>query len=122
MLFSYAETTEMATAEATRALEASGADPTDFVDAIDRFARACADAALIRHRWDRKGRPVIGTGSTGQKVEHALFKALREAEEVAAKMGERLMLTPATRAGRRLGGRPQGMSPAADRPTIRRAA
>jgi len=122
MTFCYTDASERATADATRTLEANGQDPTEYVDAIDRYARACADAALLRYRWDRKGRPMIGTGSTGQRVEHAMFRALRDAEEVAAKMGERLLLTPASRAGRRLGGRPQGFSPAADRPNIRRAA
>jgi hypothetical protein len=121
--FSYSDTMERATADAVKALEAMGEDPTLNLGALERYARACADAALLRHRWDRKGRPMIGTGSTGQRVEHAMYKALREADDFAAKMGERLMLSPGARAGRRTGSKPMGIAQAADRrPQIRRAA
>lgn len=115
MSFSTDEIARAALADAVASLESAGHDPTDFVGALERYAHAVSDAALLRDRWTRRGRPMLGTGSAAQLVEHAMFRAMRDAEIHAAKMGDALMLTPASRAGKRVGGHPAGVGQAADR-------
>jgi hypothetical protein len=112
--------------DASRTLESIGEDPTLSTAAIERYARACADAALLRARWRRRGSPTLSTGSSQQVVVHPTVEGIRKAEREANDLGERLGLTPAARRamGRRVtGGHPTGASQAPDRTApIRRIA
>ena len=113
---------ETALADATRTLEAIGEDPGTSVAALERYARAAADAALLRRRWESRGSPTTTTGSAKQLVVHPMVEAVRKAEREAADLGERLGLTPAARRamGRRVtGGYPAGQGRAPDRATVR---
>ena len=121
----HAEAFRAALADATRTLEVIGEDPATSVAALERYSRASADAALLRHRWEAKRMPTSSTGSTGQLIVHPMVEAVRKAEREAADLGERLGLTPAARRlmGRSvMGGHPVGARQAPDRTTIRRVA
>jgi hypothetical protein len=114
-----------ALADATRTLEAIGEDPTTSTAAMERYARACADAALMRRRWVSMGSPTKTSGSTGQLVVHPMVEGVRKAEREAADLGDRLGMTPASRRAmsrRVTGGRPLGATSAPDRSSIRRVA
>lgn len=115
---------QLALADATRTLEQIGEDPTLSAAALERYARACGDAALLRHRWRKRGSPAMTEGSTGQVVAHPLLETIRKAEREAAELAERLGLTPSARkALARRVGHPVGAGQAPDRRTsIRRIA
>jgi Phage terminase, small subunit len=114
-----------ALADASRTLESIGDDPALSVGALERYARACADAALLRRRWESRGCPTSSAGGNGQVTVHPLVEGIRKAEREAADLGERLGLTPAARRamGRRVtGGHQVGEGRAPDRAPIRRVA
>jgi hypothetical protein len=121
----HAQAFSAALADASRTLEAIGEDPTASVAALDRYARACADAALVRHRWEVDEMPTASVGSTKQLVAHPMVEAVRKAEREASDLGEKLGLTPAARRAmsrRVTGGHPIGVGQAPDRAPIRRVA
>jgi hypothetical protein len=105
-----------ALAEASQTLERIGEDPALSAAALERYARACADAALLRYRWEGRGSPTSALGSTGQAIVHPLVEGIRKAEREAADLGDRLGLTPAARKSlaRRVG-HPVGAAQAPDR-------
>lgn len=108
-----------ALADASRTLERIGEDPTLSAAALERYARACADAALLRARWERKGSPTMTIGSVGQAKVHPLVEGIRKAEREAADLAERLGLTPSARkALARRVGHPVGAGQAADRRAV----
>jgi P27 family predicted phage terminase small subunit len=112
-------------ARAVVVLQATGENPEHSRDAIERYARACDDAAELRAAWELDGRPVYAVGSTDQLIVHPMVKGLRDAEAHAAKMAEPLGLTPAARAlHKRVAGAPPGVGRSEDRkPTdLRKAA
>ena len=53
---------------------------------------------MLRERWDEEGRPLLGNGSKGQPVPHALLRLLMEAERHADHL--RRGLLPPARMGR----------------------
>ena len=113
-----------ALADASQTLEAIGENPALSSAALERYARACADAALLRARWRRKGSPSTTSGSTGQLVMHPYIEGIRKSEREAAELAERLGLTPSARkALARRVGHPVGAGQAPDRrSSIRRIA
>ena len=114
-----AQAFETAIADASRVLEAIGDDPTLSTGAIERYARAVSDAALLRSRWERRGSPAMTTGSVGQAKTHPAIRAIQEAERAAADYAERLGLTPSARkALARRVGHPVGAGQSPDRRTV----
>lgn len=114
-----------ALADASRTLEAIGEDPTLSTAALERYARACADAALMRHRWEIKHSPTSSVGSTGQLIVHPMVEGIRKCEREAAELAERLGLTPSARRAmsrRVTGGRTLGDARSPDRAAVRRIA
>jgi hypothetical protein len=112
----YHDPYQLALSEATATLERLGEDPTLSTAALERYARAEADAALVRARWEARQRPVSGTGSMGQAVPSHFLEIIRRTEREAADYGDRLGLTPAARkAIARKVGRPLGSTTAPDR-------
>jgi len=96
--------------EATDTLTALGDDPELSKGAIERYARAVEDAAVLRAEWNALGRPGLSFGSTGQLVRHPLSIELRDAEEHASKLASKLGLDPQSRKGKRRPGRPPGVT------------
>ena len=62
----------------------------------------------IRSTWEAEGRPLTGAGSTGQSVEDALCKLLRDTERHVFQLGQALR-------EKRQPGRPMGSNSAPDR-------
>jgi hypothetical protein len=60
-------------------------DASDDLEQIYDHAVARLDS--IRDAWFREGQPLIGTGSTGQEVEHPLARLLRDSEAHVARLG-----------------------------------
>ena len=52
------------------------------------YAQALERLEAIRQTWVAEGQPLIGTGSTGQEVEHPLVRLLRDSEAHVARLGE----------------------------------
>jgi hypothetical protein len=52
------------------------------------YAVALERLDAIREAWLEEGAPLIGTGSTGQEVEHPLCRLLRDSEAHVARLGE----------------------------------
>lgn len=77
------------------ALERQGHDLELMADLIDRYARACDDAANLRKQWEAIGSPGLAEGgATGSaQVAHPLLKQIQEAERLAAQFGSECGLT-----------------------------
>jgi hypothetical protein len=51
------------------------------------YGEALRRLEAIREAWFEAGQPLVGVGSTGQEVEHALVKLLRDSEAHVARLG-----------------------------------
>jgi hypothetical protein len=68
-------------------------------DDLERhYGAAVGRVELLREKWEEEGRPILGKGSRGQPVPHALVRALQDAERHADAL--RRSLLP-SRMGRR---------------------
>lgn len=100
---------------AVRVLDALGQDPELSRDAIIRYSRASADAAVLRSAWKALGYPALTRGGHSGRVPkpHPLPEQIRMAERLAAELGDQLGLSPSGRRRLRTGSR--GMHKSADR-------
>lgn len=105
--------------EAVAALQATGESLAGYRGAILRYGRAVDDVAQLRAEWEECGKPGLAFGSKEQLVQHPLVIAVREAEEHAAKMADRLGLSLSARASiARRTGHPSGVGQADDRKSV----
>jgi hypothetical protein len=98
-------------------LRALNQDPALSRAALQRYARACDDAAALRREWDQLGRPALRDGGDSGRMlrAHPLLEEIRAAERLAADLGDALGLSPLGRRRLRIGGR--GIHRAPDRRT-----
>jgi P27 family predicted phage terminase small subunit len=110
-------------AVAAETLIGVGEDPSLCREALLRYARACDAEQTALDAWELDGRPMHSVGSTGALVAHPMAKAVRDAENHAAKLAASLGLTPEARATMgRTRGQQSGRSTAPDRKAGLRAA
>jgi hypothetical protein len=71
---------------------ANGGDTVSEVleDAIRAYYGALERVGLLREEWERQGKPLLGVGSAGQDIPHALLKAIREEEMLADRLRDRI--------------------------------
>jgi hypothetical protein len=93
-------------------------DDVGFGGAVGRYARAVDVAGRVRAEWVRGGRLIVACNPNGASGVHPVLKAVFESERMAADLGARLGLHPASakriwpHRGR---GRPVGAVSAPDR-------
>jgi phage terminase small subunit len=96
-------------------------DDAGFGGAVGRYARAVDVAGRVRAEWVRGGRLIVACNPNGASGVHPVLKAVFESERMAADLGARLGLDPASakriwpHRGR---GRPLGAVSAPDRKAL----
>lgn len=60
----------------------------DRGDLVELYEAAKERLDAIRAAWFAEGQPLVGEGSTGQLVEHALHRLLRDQEMATARLAD----------------------------------
>src|SRR5262245_27358449 len=69
-----------------------------FSEAEARYRDACDRRHVVLEMWEREGRPLLATGSTGQLTEHPLVRLAAELDVLCDRLAKPLL--PARKPGR----------------------